>query len=87
VLRPPELLERSEPDYPSKSLKRASGERIVLKLLIGDNGRIVRVLVEQGTRFKDLEAAAVSAVLRWKYEPAKENGVPVEAWTKAEFTF
>lgn len=87
VLEPPQLLERSEPDYPPKSLKRAGGERIVLKLLIGDNGRIARVLVEQGTRFKDLEAAAVSAVLRWKYRPATENGVPVEAWTSAEFTF
>jgi len=87
VIEPPELLERSEPDYPPKTLKRASGERIVLKLLISDNGRIARVLVDRGTRFKDLEAAAVGAVLRWKYRPATENGVPVEAWTTAEFTF
>ena len=87
VLEPPELLERSEPSYPPKSLKRAAGERIVLKLLISDKGRISRVLVERGTQFKDLEAAAVSAVLRWKYVPAMENGVAVEAWTTAEFTF
>jgi protein TonB len=87
LFEPPQLLEGSEPDYPAKSLKRASGERIQLKLLINDKGRISRVLVEHGTRFKDLEAAAVSAVLRWKYRPATENGTAVEAWTTAEFTF
>jgi protein TonB len=87
VLEPPKLLQRTEPDYPAKSLKRASGERIQLKLLISEQGRISRVLVEHGSRFKDLEAAAVSAVLRWRYEPARENGVAVEAWTTAEFAF
>ena len=65
----------------------ASGERIRLRLLISDTGRISRVLVEEGTQFKDLEAAAVSAVLRWKYRPATEDGAAVEAWTTAEFTF
>ena len=37
-----------------------------------------RVVVDKGTLHKDLEAAAISAVLRWVYKPATENGVPVE---------
>jgi TonB family protein len=82
---PVKLVNRTEPAYPSKSLKRARGGKIVLKLLINENGRVSRVLVDQGSPHKDLEAAAVGAVLSWKYEPATEEGVPVEAWTTAKF--
>jgi len=82
---PVKLVNRTEPAYPSKSLKRARGGKIVLKLLINENGRVSRVLVDQGSPHKDLEAAAVGAVLSWRYEPATEGGLPVEAWTTAAF--
>jgi protein TonB len=84
---PLELLSRSEPAFPPKSLKRARGGGIVLKLLVNEKGRVSRVLVDQGTPYKDLEAAAVGAVLSWKYRPATEDGAAVKAWTTAEFDF
>jgi TonB family protein len=84
---PVKLVRRTEPAYTSKSLKRARGDKIVLKLLINESGRVSRVLVDRGSPHKDLEAAAVGAVLSWQYEPATEGGVPVEAWTTAEFDF
>jgi TonB family protein len=82
---PLELLQRVEPSYPPKSLKKARGEKIVLELLVNEQGRVSRVIVDQGIAHKDVEAAAVGAVLRWKYRPATEAGKPVEAWTTATF--
>jgi TonB family protein len=87
VYEPPEVIERIEPVYPRKALKRAAGRTIILKLLISESGRIIRVTVEQGVLSQELEAASINAVLRWRYRPATENGVPVKAWTTAEFSF
>jgi protein TonB len=87
VFEPPVVISRIEPVYPKKALKRASGGSIILKLLISESGRIIRVTVDQGVPVPELEAAAVSAVLRWKYRPATEDGTPVKAWTTAEFSF
>jgi protein TonB len=87
VFEPPVVMNRIDPVYPKKALKRASGGTIILKLLISESGRIVRVTVDQGVPAPELEAAAVNAVLRWRYRPAMEDGVPVKAWTTAEFSF
>ncbi len=87
VFEPPQLLDRVEPVYPRKALKKASGESVLLKMLIDESGRIIRVSVERGVSVPELEAACINAVLRWKYRPAQENGVAVKAWTTAEFSF
>jgi TonB family protein len=87
VFKPPVVINRIEPAYPKKALKRAAGRTIILKLLISESGRIIRVTVDQGVPVPELEAAAVNAVLRWRYRPATEDGVPVKAWTTAEFNF
>jgi len=87
IFEPPVVLDRVEPVYPPKALKKASGGTIILKLLISEGGRIVRVTVDQGAPVPELEAAAVNAVLRWRYRPATEDGAPVKAWTTAEFPY
>jgi TonB family protein len=87
VFEPPQLVDRTDPVYPRKALKKGAGRSIVLKLLISESGRIIRVSVEQGVPVPELEAACINAVLRWRYRPAQENGVAVKAWTTAEFSF
>ena len=86
-LTEPVVIERVEAAYPAKAKKRGERGTIVLNVLVNEQGRIVRVVVEQGLNGSELEAAAVSAVLRWKFEPARENGAPIRAWAKARFTF
>ena len=59
----------------------------MLKILVNEQGRIARVLVERGIPGSVLESAAINAVLRWQFQPATKNGQPVRAWTKASFDF
>jgi len=84
---PPVIIERVEAAYPTKARKRGERGTIVLKVLVNEQGRIVRVVVDQGMPGSELEAAAMSAVLRWRFKPALENGSPVRAWTEAYFDF
>jgi protein TonB len=85
-VKEPIVLERVEPDVPAKALNRRRGT-IVLKVLVNEQGRIARVLVERGIPGSVLESAAINAVLRWRFQPAIKDGQPVRAWTKATFDF
>ncbi|MDH3627725.1 MAG: TonB family protein [Acidobacteriota bacterium] len=87
VLTEPILVKRVDPEIPPRSLKRGQRAVIVLKVLVDENGRIGRVLVEEGQSGSPLEAAAISAVLRWRYEPATEDGVSIRSWALARFVF
>jgi len=85
ISRDPILIQRVEPRVTKKDLKK--GGVVVLRIRINETGAVTRVLVDQGIPGSPLEAAAVAAVLRWRYEPALDRDVPVEAWTTARFTF
>ncbi|HKQ61738.1 MAG TPA: TonB family protein [Candidatus Polarisedimenticolaceae bacterium] len=82
---PPRVIERVVPTISHKAQK--DGGTIVLKVLVNERGKIARVLVDKGIPGSEQEAAAISAVLRWNYEPATENGLPVKAWTTETFVF
>ena len=86
ITRDPILIQRVEPRVSKKDLKKGGGT-VVLRIRISASGSVTRVLVEQGLSGSPLEAAAVAAVLRWRYEPALDRDEPVEAWTTARFTF
>ena len=86
ITRDPILIQRAEPNFSAKDLKKGGGT-VVLRIRISATGGVTRVLVEQGLPGSALEAAAVAAVLRWRYEPALDRDEPVEAWTTARFTF
>ena len=84
---PPRVVERHDPAYPPRARKSGEQGTVVLGVLVDEAGRVVRVVIEEGIAGSTLEGAAIDAVLRWSYEPAKENGEPVRAWVKERFTF
>ena len=60
---------------------------IHLRVLVGNQGRVLRVVVEEGIPGSELEARAIDAVLRSSFRPATDDGQPVEAWTTATYEF
>ena len=76
-----------EPVYPERARKRREGGVVVLKVLVNEMGRIVRVLVVQGLPGSEFEAPAINAALRSTYSPALQDGRPVRAWVLEKFVF
>jgi protein TonB len=68
------LMKRYDPVYPS-SAAGVIGE-VVLKATIGKDGKVLQVKIVSGHAL--LAQSAVSAVKRWRYEPFRLNGVPIE---------
>jgi TonB family protein len=87
VFAPPAVVERVDPKYSAKATKGIDNPVVVLRILVDERGRIARVLVDEGIPGSELESAAISAVLRWRFKPATEDNLPVKAWTSVRFVF
>jgi TonB family protein len=68
------LLKRYEPVYPDSAVG-VNGE-VVLKATISKDGKVTQIKVVRGDAL--LAQAAAAAVKRWRYEPFRLNGVPIE---------
>ena len=76
-----------KPRYP-ESARRAGVQGITtLRVRVLENGRVDEVLVEQSAGFRDLDLAAMEAVKKWLFEPARRGKEPVSVWVMLPVKF
>jgi TonB family protein len=74
-----------QPEYPEAARAAGTTGEVVLKIVIGESGRVERVQVLRGDPlFAD---AAVAAVKRWRYTPAKVDGESVSCYRVLRIPF
>jgi protein TonB len=76
ALRPVSIV---RPDYPPSSRRLGIEGTVRVRVLVGADGRPREVTVKQGIGDAALDEAALLAVRRWRFEPARRNGEPVAA--------
>ena len=90
VTQPVLVLEsKVQPDYPRLARKSRVEGRVVLQAVIGADGGVYEVRVLDCNRpGLGFEEAAIEAISRWRYDPATQDGVPVEVFftIRVEFT-
>jgi periplasmic protein TonB len=70
-----------QPPYPGPALKQGAEGTVVLRVLVGADGRPLRVEIERSSGHRTLDRSARDHVLgRWRFEPARSGGRTVEAW-------
>ena len=74
------------PVYPRSALIARAGGVVILRVLVSEEGKPLQVEVVQGVR-PDLNAAAVTAIKRCLFEPARMDGRPVRASTTVSVPF
>lgn len=72
------LLEGRPPRYPMESRRKHEQGTVVLRLLIGTDGRVADISVAQSSGFVRLDRAALQAVRDWRWQPTVRDGQPVE---------
>jgi TonB family protein len=76
-----------KPRYP-ESARRAGAQGITtLRVRVLENGKVGEVLVEQSAGFRDLDMAAMEAVKKWLFEPARRGKDPVSVWVMLPVKF
>jgi periplasmic protein TonB len=76
-----------KPRYP-ESARRAGVQGITtLRVRVLENGRVGEVIVDQSAGFRDLDMAAMDAVKKWLFEPARRGKEPVSVWVMLPVKF
>jgi protein TonB len=75
------------PHYPSAA-RRAGREGVVLlRVLVGTDGSAASVGVRETSGYDDFDGAAVQAVRKWRFSPARRAGVAVASFHDVRVRF
>lgn len=80
-------LHNPPPPYPALSRKTGESGTVQLRVLVNTEGLSEVVEVETSSGFSRLDAAALSAVKSWRFEPARQGSQPVTAWVRIPLNF
>ena len=79
--------ERSPPDYPSLSMRMNEQGKVVLRVELGEDGRVAHLDIKTSSGYQRLDSAALSAVKTWRCKPAIRNGMAVHVIALQPFNF
>jgi len=75
---PPRLVKSVAPVYPAEAQRRRISGIVILEIVVETDGRVSQGRVLKPLPF-GLTQAAIDAVGKWRYRPAKDRGRPVRA--------
>ncbi|WP_426663460.1 M56 family metallopeptidase [Rhodanobacter aciditrophus] len=79
---------RIEPHYPATAIRNKEQGTVILKVLVGTDGKPHRIDVDPATRATaDLVESARAAAMQWRFRPALRNGKPVAAYARVPVSF
>lgn len=88
---PPEYaaayLQNPAPAYPRSARRAGDQGTVVLRVLVSVDGMASRVELERSSGSASLDSAALDAVQRWRFVPARRGPTPVEAWVRVPVVF
>lgn len=91
VVEPPRFgvayLKNPPPEYPAVSRRMGEEGRVVLRVLVTAEGKPETVEIENGSGSRRLDSAALDAVKKWKFIPAKRDNEPVSAFVLVPLKF
>ncbi|HYD84661.1 MAG TPA: energy transducer TonB [Opitutus sp.] len=66
------------PVYPEEMVKEKASAIVTVKLVIDENGDVLEQSITKSTR-AEFEGAALAAVGKWKFKPARKAGTAVRS--------
>ena len=82
-----DYLNNPKPTYPPLSRRLREEGKVVLRVLIGTDGTAEQAEIRSSSGYERLDQAALQTVLRWRYVPARRNGVPETMWFNVPINF
>ena len=82
---PPQLKTQIKPKYPPEAKKKGIKGKVYIKVFINDKGVADDAIILKG--IPELNQAAIDAVKKAKYKPARLKGEPVGVWVNLSLNF
>lgn len=91
IIEPPRFgaayLHNPAPDYPPLARRLGEQGRVLLRVLVSVNGDTDKVQIETSSGSNKLDQAAIQAVKRWNFIPAKRSNQPISAYVLVPVQF
>jgi protein TonB len=87
VIAKPHYRSNPRPDYPTQSLRQREEGVALLSVEVGSDGRSGEIALKQSSGHPLLDQAAIQAVRRWMFEPARVDGRAVSSWAVVPVRF
>jgi protein TonB len=91
VVEPPRFgaayLHNPAPDYPPMARRQGEQGRVLLKVLVTETGQAETVQIENSSGYNKLDQAAIDAVKKWSFIPAKRSNQPISAYVLVPVKF
>jgi protein TonB len=75
------------PEYPESARREGREGRVLLRVLVDDQGRTRTVEINSSSGSHALDRAAAEAIRRWRFHPARYGDRPVESWLRIPVEF
>jgi protein TonB len=79
--------ETPKPLYPERARKEGQQGRVLLRVLVDQEGRSKSVEVSDSSGSETLDRAAAEAIKLWRFSPARYGDKPVESWVRIPVDF
>lgn len=83
----PRYADDLQPDYPADMRRAGIEGRVVVKVLIGADGRVKAFEPVSGPNESFFSVTRRQALARWRFKPATRDGVPYESWKTISLSF
>ncbi len=80
-------LNNKAPVYPMLSRKRKEQGTVWMLLLVSKDGLVTQLKLKKTSGFDRLDHAALQAVKKWKFQPARKEGQPIDYWYELPLKF
>ena len=80
-------LHNPAPDYPPAAQKRGLEGQVVLKVHVLASGQPDSVAVAKSSGHQILDEAALKAVMRWAFAPARRGQTAIDGWVQVPLSF
>ena len=78
---------RTHVPYPIEAARRREHGTVILRVLVGTDGRAQTVEIESSSGSPRLDAAARAAVAQWTFRAGTRDGLAYAAWARVPITF
>ncbi|BBO74164.1 hypothetical protein DSCW_15810 [Desulfosarcina widdelii] len=87
VLAKPRYSQNPPPDYPSIARRRRYQGTVILEVYVLEDGQVGDLRVAESSNYSLLDRAAMKAVRRWQFDPARKGNREVAMWVKVPIRF
>lgn len=83
----PRYDDNARPAYPWRARARGEQGTVLLAVHVNERGRVGDARVAKSSGSPALDEAALTAVKRWTFQPARRGGEPVASWVQVPLRF